>query len=395
MTAAIPEVVYVLPDKLGGVFNYVRNLLAHRSDDGWKYASVLTDNVSDPDTRSDEPLPCDRAERMAFELPPENIHSVLRRLARLIPHAPGVLVANDWLELALSAGYDSGRAVVAIAHGDFDFYYDLAARHERSIDAFVTYTRRIRDRLAERLPNRAESIHLLRYGVEIPSAPRAGDGSTLRLLYVGRLHRNKGVFHLPEIDAALRARGVRVKWTIQGAGPDGDELRKRWRDHSDVVFSGRKPMPEVLRLYQCHDVLVMPSRDEGLPVALLEAGAAGVVPVVSNLASGIPEVVTPGLTGYRPETGDVRSFADAIASIDADRPSLETMSHGIRKLVMERYDATRCAVEYQRLYHELISRRRPFRRQPLPYGSRLDQRWLPNSIVRVIRSAQSRAGAGR
>ena len=68
----------------------------------------------------------------------------------------------------------------------------------------------------------------------------------------------------------------------------------------------------MLRLYEQHDVLVMPSRNEGLPVALLEAGAAALIPVVSDLPSGIPEVVESGVSGYRVPVGDIRRFADAI-----------------------------------------------------------------------------------
>lgn len=70
----------------------------------------------------------------------------------------------------------------------------------------------------------------------------------------------------------------------------------------------------------------MPSRSEGLPVTLLEATSAGVVPVVSDLASGIPDVVEHGVTGYRIPPGNIEGFANAIAEIDSDRYRMEIMS---------------------------------------------------------------------
>ena len=76
-------------------------------------------------------------------------------------------MAHDWIELAAAMRYDLGRAVVAVVHGDVDYYYDLAVRHQTVIDAFVTYTERIRDGLNERLPRRAGDIHLIPYGVEV------------------------------------------------------------------------------------------------------------------------------------------------------------------------------------------------------------------------------------
>jgi glycosyltransferase involved in cell wall biosynthesis len=129
----------------------------------------------------------------------------------------------------------------------------------------------------------------------------------------------------------------------------------------------------------------MPCRGEGLPVALLEAGAAGVVPVISNLASGIPEVVENGVTGYRPEPGDIAGFVDAIASIAAHRTALEAMSGAVRALVAGRYDANVCTGRYQDFYARVMAGRKPWTRRPLPYGSRLDRPWIPNAVVQMVR----------
>jgi glycosyltransferase involved in cell wall biosynthesis len=394
VTTAAADVTFVLPDKLGGVFNYVGNLLAHRRDDGLSYTAVRTDNRHDVDTRGSADLAADRQVRFAYSLPPENIYAVLRRMSRAVPPAPGVLVANGWIELALTAVCDTGRAVVAITHGDFDYYYGLAVRHSETIDAYVTYTERMAARLRELLPDRADSIFLLPYGVDIPREVRQPAPGPLRLLYVGRLCRDKGVFDLPIIDRRLRDAGVDVTWTIQGTGPDADALRAAWTDRPEVRWNGMQPMAEVLRLYRSHDVLVMPSRAEGLPVALLEAGAGGVVPVVSNLPSGIPEVVEPGVTGFRPEPGDIRGFADAIATIAADRQMLESASWAVRTRVAGRYDAGQCTAAYQQLFARWRELKRPRPQTPrLPYGSRLDQPWMPNPIVKAIRGAMARRGA--
>ncbi len=385
MTAE-PEVVFVLPDKLGGVYNYVDNMVRHVGPDRFSYAAVLTDNVRDGDTRSSDPLSAERVEKVRYSLPPENIYAVLKRVAAAIGRRPGVLVANDWIELATAAVHDTGRAVVAVAHGDFGYYYDLALKHEATIDAFVTYTTRIADRLREVLPHRADAVFQIPYGVAIPREVRTPQAGELRALYVGRLNRSKGVFDLPAIDDELRRRGCNVAWTVQGAGPDEEELRRVWSGDRRITWMGRQPMAKVLALYPRHDVLVMPSRNEGLPVALLEAGAAGVVPVVSNLASGVPEVVEPGVNGFRPEPGDIGGFAEAVTWLADRRDRLEDMSAAIRGRVSQRFDAVRCTAEYQRLFERVFAARRPYTRRPLPYGSRLDRPWIPNGLVQWIRA---------
>jgi glycosyltransferase involved in cell wall biosynthesis len=389
VTATAPSAVYVLPAKLGGVASFVDTLLAHRRPDGWTHWAVLTDNRLDTDARLDGPMSGDGVRRVTCALPLENLHAVLRRLARAIPPGPGVLVANDWLELAMLAAHPVERAVLSVTHGDFDYYYDLARRHEPLIDCFVTYTRRVHDELRRRLPHRAEAIVNLPYGVRVPDAARAPARGPLRLLYVGRLDRSKGILDLPAIHRHLAASGVDAAWTIHGAGPDADLLRRAWPAGAPVRWSGPAPMERVLALYPEHDVLVMPSRAEGLPVALLEAMAAGVVPVVSDLASGIPEVVEPGVTGERPAVGDVAGFAAAIAGLALDRDRLEHMSRAARRTVVERFDIRERARDYQALYARWRDLRRPRPRgMAVPYGSRLDRPWLPNAPVyatRVVR----------
>jgi glycosyltransferase involved in cell wall biosynthesis len=392
MTPALRgEVVYVLPNKLGGVSSYVGNLLSHRRPDEFSYAAVRTHNAGETATQISEALPADRDVLFEYSLPIENVHAVLRRLARVIPRGPGVIVANDWIELALTSIYDSGRAVIAINHGDFDFYYDLAVRHRHTIDAFVTYTERMCDRLRQLLPDRHESIFLLPYGVDIPATVRRPAPGRLRLLYVGRLAKDKGVFDLPLIDRRLRELGVDVLWTVQGAGPDAARLKADWSDRPDVRWTGQQSKSDVLQLYEQHDVLVMPSRGEGLPVALLEAGAAAVVPVVTDLASGIPEVVESGTSGYRAPVGDIEAFADAIAALDRDRHRLESMSASVRDVVARRFNAAERTVDYQRLFARWreLKRARPTHPR-LYYGSRLDQPWMPNAAVKLIRSALRR-----
>jgi glycosyltransferase involved in cell wall biosynthesis len=169
-------------------------------------------------------------------------------------------------------------------------------------------------------------------------------------------------------------------------------LRAAWSDRRDIRWTGQQSKAGVLRLYEQHDVLVMPSRGEGLPVALLEGGAAALVPVVSDLPSGIPEVVESGVSGYRPPVGDVGGFADAIASLDRDRGRLESMSAAVREVVAARFNASERAIEYQRLFARWreLKRARPVHPR-LFYGSRLDQPWIPNAAVKLIRSTFRRA----
>jgi glycosyltransferase involved in cell wall biosynthesis len=381
------QVTFVLPDKLGGVFSYARNVVGYREPDAFEYSALKTSNSGDGDPRTTEPLPVDVEGRFEFS-PFENLHSVLRRFADVVGRRPGVLVANDWLELAATSVHDTGRAVVSVAHGDYHYYYDLAHRHRHTIDAFVTHSSRMFERLREVLPDRHESIHFLPYGVNTDVRQRLASTGPLRVLFVGRVNRDKGALELPEMDRELRRRGHAVQWTIVGTGPELGALQRDWVNNPGVDFRGQLEGPAVLGLYADHDVLVLPSRAEGLPLVLLEAGAAGVVPVVSDLPSGIPDIVTDGGNGYRPAVADIAGFVAAIAALDGDRERLEQMSAGIRRLVEERFDGRQCSRRFQQLFADWRRWKRP---RPavteLTYGSRLDHPWLPNALVRTLRRA--------
>jgi glycosyltransferase involved in cell wall biosynthesis len=378
------NVVHVVPAKMGGVLNIVASLLAHRSGPLPQHV-ILADNRLSTDTRFTGTLAADTQQTVRYALPVENLHAVLARLNRAIPPGGGTLVAHDVLELALLHRYDPGRMVVQLLHGDHAYYYDLADRHQAVIDVFVAYSRAMYDALRRRLPHRADDVVYLPYGVPLPSRTRTPVGGPLRLLFAGRLeHGQKGVFDLPEIDRALG--DVDVQWTVIGGGPDEATLRRRWPS-ARVDWPGVLTHDALLDRLPSFDVFVLPTRREGFPVALVEAMAAGLVPVVSDIASGVPEVVDEGVSGLRPPVGDVAAFARAIAALAGDRTRLDAMSRAARAAVASRFDARARAADYEALYAQWQTRRRPRpARMPLPYGSRLDQPWLPNALVRGVRT---------
>jgi glycosyltransferase involved in cell wall biosynthesis len=383
-----PSVVYIVPDKMGGMMNIIANLLSYRRPDGLSYHVVLTHNHLSQDVRFAQPLSCDSQTTVEYTLPIENLHAVMGRLASVIPTGPGVVVAGDLLDLAMLSVHDVGRAVVLVLHGDHDYYYDLAVKHDRVVHAYVAYSRRMYERLIEHLPHRADSIHYIPYGIPLPQRVRQPAAGPLRLIFAGRLeHGQKGVLELPSIAAGLCDRSIDATWTIIGDGPDGAKLRAAWPESTSVRYLGSLTNAETIDRLADHDVFVLPTRVEGLPVALLEAMGCGVVPVVSNIESGVPDVVTDGITGLLLEVGDIAGFAAAIARLDGDRSLLERLSAAGRRTVEERFDIRDRVLDYQALYAKYADLYKPLAADAtLQYGSRLDRPWIPNPFVRMVRS---------
>lgn len=363
----------------------VSDLLRHGNRDAFDLDAVLVDPRLGIDARFGGVLPADRQATLAHSLPLENLHAVLARLRQLIAPGPGVVVANDWLELALAESADLGKGVVQILHGDYDYYYDLARRHAGVVDRFVVYSQAMHRNLLETLPERAADIRYLPYGIPIPESPRRATGGPLRLVFCGRLDPQKGVADLPRIAARLEAQGDVVAWTIIGDGPEAAALRREWTA-PNVAWAGPLSHERAVAALRDHDVFVLPTRAEGFSVALLEAMASGLVPVVSAIETGMGEVVN-AETGCLVPVGDVDAFAAALSALARDRARLERMSAAARSTVGERFDVRARVRDYDALYAEVLAapraRTRPAR---LSYGSRLDRPWIPNPLVRAVRT---------
>jgi glycosyltransferase involved in cell wall biosynthesis len=387
------SVVYVVPDKMGGMMNIVANLLAYRRPDAFSYHAVLTHNHLHTDTRFAQALAADTQTTVEYTLPIENLHAVMRRIIGAVPPGGGVYVAGDLLDLAVASAHDFGRAVIYMLHGDTEYYYDLAVRHDPIVHAFIAYSQRMYAELMRRLPHRADTIFHLPYGIPLPAAVRRPGPGPLRAVYAGRFEQQqKGVFDLPEIDRLLRARGIDIQWTVAGAGPDELELKRRWGFNPQVQWLGSLTTPALLGHYATQDVFVLPTRFEGFPVALVEAMGAGLVPVVSDIESGVPEIVEKGRSGDCPAVGDVAAFAEALAQLDRDRTRLEAMSEAARQTVANRFDIRDRVAGYQALFARWEELYRPVASvEHLQYGSRLDQPWIPNQLVRLVRTAMRAA----
>lgn len=117
------------------------------------------------------------------------------------------------------------------------------------------------------------------------------------ILFAGRLSKEKGVDVLLNAYAQYNAEGGAARLIILGDGPlrgEYAQLVSKLGIDRNVTFLGHRN--DVFSYYCQADVFVLPSRSEGLPMALLEAMAFG-IPVVATNVGGIPDVVCDGISG--------------------------------------------------------------------------------------------------
>ena len=191
-------------------------------------------------------------------------------------------------------------------------------------------------------------------------APYSAD-TPLRLVYLGGLEREQGLTEMMEGLRLARERGVAARLVIAGLGPEEARLRYQAADSGlarDVVFAGEVEGEHRARLFSQSDALLLPAYRAGVPRALLEAMAAGVVPVASAVG-GIPEVVVGDEHGLLVEPRDARTIAEAIARLARERVLLMRMSAACRRRIATVFSAERAAAELSALYFMLCAAPRP------------------------------------
>lgn len=149
---------------------------------------------------------------------------------------------------------------------------------------------------------------------------------------VAHLSRKKGFDVLLAVAEALPS----LRFAVVGEGPLRGELEAWSRSRLDGRLDVMGWRADVAEAMQAFDVFALLSRQEGLPLVILEAMASG-LPVVATRISGIPEVVADGETGLLVDPGDVGEGAAAIQRLAGSPEMRESLGRAGRERVLKRF----------------------------------------------------------
>jgi glycosyltransferase involved in cell wall biosynthesis len=273
--------------------------------------------------------------------------------------APCVYVPNyDYEFSCVSPRLPRDVHVVGIVHSDDPVHYEHVARLGPYWDAIVAVSPAVAESVRRAQPRLDGRLVTIPYGVPLPDAPverPLAEGRPLRVVYAGRLDQpQKRVLDLPVIFQQLLSLGVPAELTIVGDGPSradliaaGESLLAR----GVLRLLGTLPNSAVLELFEQSDAVILTSTFEGLPVCLLEAMGRGCVPVVTDVRSGIPDLVEDGVNGFRVPVGDTARFAQRLALLQQDGARRRALSDQARRTVRDGgYDSGRMADRYLDLF---------------------------------------------
>ena len=150
-------------------------------------------------------------------------------------------------------------------------------------------------------------IRVIRNGVDCEMFQPGASVEPITFLYVGRLIERKGLFYLLEAFDACSKTKPDLHLVLAGDGPDRERLEEYCNSHglgSKVEFAGRLTREQLLPRYQSASVFIMPSLEESLPNAVLEAMACG-LPIVTSPTGATELLDDNGLVVERGNVGEL------------------------------------------------------------------------------------------
>ncbi len=194
-------------------------------------------------------------------------------------------------------------------------------------------------------------IEIITGSIELPDEPAVD--KTIDLITVGRLTEYKRPDLFVELVARLRDAYPSIKAVMVGDGPDRPMLEKKIAELNiadNIELLGQRK--DVMSLLAQSKIFVLTSRWEGVSIAMLEAMAMGLVPVVSNVGD-LADFAENDVSGYVVELADTDSYVKYISLLLGDEKLFSKLSQAASERVLARAERNVLATRWKRVFTEL------------------------------------------
>ncbi len=172
----------------------------------------------------------------------------------------------------------------------------------------------------------------------------------LVLISVGRLAKGKNYKTI--IKALAKIKNPDIIYLICGQGDLEKSLKDfAWKMGVDTQIKFLNFRKDIFNLYHASDIFVFPSMREGLPVSLMEAMAAG-LPVICSNIRGNADIIVEGENGYMVKSKDDTCFAKLIQHLAKDKPLRERMGEN-NIAAVKKYDIKKVLAEVTEIYNKM------------------------------------------
>jgi colanic acid/amylovoran biosynthesis glycosyltransferase len=301
----------------------------------------------------------------------------------VLRHKPGIFVPNLDIPAYYAAAWirRAGIPTVGVLHSDDPFYRAIVDEFLRKPDpsplsAVVCVSRFLEEHCLEAGTGKTD-IRRIPYGVPVPDARARYRQHPFRLVYAGRLvEPQKRISDVAHALCRLTDDVAGTEAVLFGSGPSENQVRDIIHQAGctgNVRLGGLLENGDLQQQYLDAQVFVLLSDFEGLPIALMEAMACGLVPVCHTMRSGIPELLNDGVNGLTvPDRGD--GFIDAVRQLSECPDTWKRMSDAARAKVEENFSVRSSTDKWAALLSDLATGGLPKSRPVLPEDLKLPLR---------------------
>jgi glycosyltransferase involved in cell wall biosynthesis len=227
-------------------------------------------------------------------------------------------------------------------------------RYSNCIDATIVPSEELRRALVEQHGSEAATVHVIPHGIALPAPSVCEPPIVLAdvrhrhviVAFFGRMSEEKGPDLFVEIAQKLAVHPD-LFFVMTGEGPERENVLRRIQRYglADRIYTPGF-VDDVSPLMRSVDIVVLPSRLDGMPLTVLECQALGKVVVASRVGS-LPAMIDDGQSGFLCEPGDVDAFCGRILDLAQDPTLRERMKNVARRSVAERHGAEHMLRAYE------------------------------------------------
>ena len=349
---------------IGGIEVLAAKLVPALRDRGHQFLIVAPKSHSDlPDEAQYQGIPIRRFSFQNTVSPTgiDHLVEIRQRVAKLKrDFAPDLVHINgvgptDFFHLTTTNAYWAPSLVTL--HGEWQSQVDaIVGRTLREADWVAGCSAAVLERGRRLAPEITDRSSIVYNGLEAPSlSPEPLPFDAPRILCLGRLASEKGMDLALAAFTSIVDRYPHARLTIAGNGPLRSELQHQAGacgiEHA-VDFIGWVAPDKVPSLINSSTVVLMPSRQDSLPLVALEA-ALMARPMVATRVGGLPEVVVHEKTGLLVESESSQALAHAVVSLLANRDIARRMGESARARAQTIFGWEHHVNAYDALYREL------------------------------------------
>jgi len=294
-----------------------------------------------------------------------------------------IVQSHDWGTLleTVAAATLSGTTAVHMAHGPTSHYpssdrwgaikKNLRRKAERiaaaKLSCAIAVSEIVRKELVEEVGIPGRKVILVRNGIDLAADSCIGDLDSKRrylnlepddvlFITVGRLAKIKNYALLLKALALAAGQVPNVKLALIGDGPERTKLEQDAQGlglADRVYFLGERS--DVREWLDVAHGFVLPSLYEGISIALLEAMAAG-LPAIATNVGGNPEVIIEGENGLLVESGDYESLSRALIKIASDMILRKRMGRAARERAESEFELKQVVRRYEKIYTDILGK---------------------------------------